>query len=252
MQKELNEAAEAGFRFQAFMGGETAFGGNEVVVLMQKIGSGPARFWSKLLATSKTSTMQKELQEAADAGFEFLGHRLAEACSGARRITAIRKRDKTGYPIAGKYRYELLATSKTSTLQKELQQVGAQGYQALGMTVGGTAMGGSELVVITKRSRLPKGELDHVLHKGSHLHELEPSARPLTPCAAAQLWALDRRRIVRFLSRARFKVVWGGQNDGATFKVVNARAARGRALFRGVRDLLVIGLTSSSLESACL
>lgn len=37
MQKELNEAAEAGFRFQAFMGGETAFGGDEVVAWADKI-----------------------------------------------------------------------------------------------------------------------------------------------------------------------------------------------------------------------
>jgi hypothetical protein len=33
MEKELNAAAEAGFRFRAVMGGETALGGNEVVVI---------------------------------------------------------------------------------------------------------------------------------------------------------------------------------------------------------------------------
>ena len=33
MEKELNEAAESGFRFQAVMGGETG-GGNEVVVVI--------------------------------------------------------------------------------------------------------------------------------------------------------------------------------------------------------------------------
>ena len=31
MEKELNEAAAAGFRYQAVMGGETAFGGDEVL-----------------------------------------------------------------------------------------------------------------------------------------------------------------------------------------------------------------------------
>ena len=46
---------------------------------------------------------------------------------------------------------KLIATSKTSTLQKELAQVAEQGYEAVGMTVGSTAMGGSELVVITRR-----------------------------------------------------------------------------------------------------
>ena len=36
MQKEMQEAASAGFRFVAVMGGETSLGGKEVVVLMQK------------------------------------------------------------------------------------------------------------------------------------------------------------------------------------------------------------------------
>src|SRR5450756_165335 len=34
MEKELNEAADAGFRFDAVMGGETAFGGGEVVACL--------------------------------------------------------------------------------------------------------------------------------------------------------------------------------------------------------------------------
>src|SRR5262245_8619413 len=35
MQKEMQEAGSAGYRFVAVMGGDTAFGGSEVVVLMQ-------------------------------------------------------------------------------------------------------------------------------------------------------------------------------------------------------------------------
>ena len=34
MQKEMQEAGEAGYRFVCVMGGETSFGGNEVVVIM--------------------------------------------------------------------------------------------------------------------------------------------------------------------------------------------------------------------------
>ena len=49
--------------------------------------------------------------------------------------------------------YRLVATSKTSTLQKELLQAGAAGYQIVGMTVGKTALGGNELVAITRRVR---------------------------------------------------------------------------------------------------
>src|SRR4051812_24291902 len=61
MEKELNEGAEAGFRFQSVMGGETAVGGKEVVAVMSRTGDSKARFAYKLVATSKTSTMEKEL-----------------------------------------------------------------------------------------------------------------------------------------------------------------------------------------------
>src|SRR3989337_1785802 len=73
MEKELNEAAEAGFRFQAVMGGDSAFGGKEGVAVMSRGGTGRGRYSYKLLATTKTSTMQKELQEASDAGFQYRG-----------------------------------------------------------------------------------------------------------------------------------------------------------------------------------
>ena len=39
LEKELNEAAETGFRFSAVMGGETAMGGNEVVAIVTRVGT---------------------------------------------------------------------------------------------------------------------------------------------------------------------------------------------------------------------
>ena len=36
MQDEMNGAAEQGYRFQGVMGGETAFAGSEVVVIMMR------------------------------------------------------------------------------------------------------------------------------------------------------------------------------------------------------------------------
>ncbi len=69
MEKELNEAAGSGYVFSSVMGGQSAFGGKEVLVVMVKksSGSSPARRY-KLLATSKTSTLEKELQEAGQEG----------------------------------------------------------------------------------------------------------------------------------------------------------------------------------------
>jgi hypothetical protein len=150
MQKEMQQAGEAGFRFVAVMGGETSFGGKEVVVLMQKIPDGqPLEY--RLLATSKTSTMQKELQEAGDAGFEFVGQTVFESLLGGKEVAAILQRDPSA-PSKQRFEYKLIATKKTSTLQKELVEVGEQGFRAIGMTVAETAIGGGELVVITRRA----------------------------------------------------------------------------------------------------
>ena len=47
--------------FQGVMGGETAFGGKEVVVIMGRT-AGRAHKEYKLLAANKTSTLEKEMQ----------------------------------------------------------------------------------------------------------------------------------------------------------------------------------------------
>ena len=153
MQKELNEAAEAGFRFQAFMGGETAFGGDEVVAVMVRRGAEKQRFAYKLLATTKTSTMQKELQNAADEGFEYRGQSIFSSSLGGDEVVLVLERDKDASLLG--FDYRLVATSKTVTLQRELSEAGEGGYSLVGLTVSKTAIGGSELVAITKRSRLP-------------------------------------------------------------------------------------------------
>ncbi len=152
MEKELNGAAESGFRFETVMGGETAFGGNEVVVVMSRpSGTKAGKFGYRLLATSKTSTMQKEIQAASDAGFQYRGQTVFSSAFGGDEVVCILERD--GDAPKDRVDYRLVATSKTSTLQKELLQAGAAGYQIVGMTVAKTALGGNELVAITRRVR---------------------------------------------------------------------------------------------------
>ncbi len=151
MENELNEAAEAGYRFQQVMGGESAFGGNEVVIVMTRAAAAPARFGYKLLATSKTSTMQRELQEASDAGFEYRGQTVFGSAFGGDEVVVILERDKEN--ATAKYEYKLMATSKTSTLEKELSEAGSGGFEVIGMTISKTAFGGKELVAITRRPR---------------------------------------------------------------------------------------------------
>ena len=150
MEKEMRDAAAAGFRFGGTMGGDTAFGGNEVVVLMTKAGGAAQRYEYRLLATTKTSTMQRELQEAAAAGFEYRGQSVFASMFGGKEVVVILERDREATGKA-RWEYRLLATSKTSTMQRELSETGAGGFEYVGMTVASTAMGGSELVTITRR-----------------------------------------------------------------------------------------------------
>ena len=150
MEKEMNEAAEAGYRFASVMGGDTAFGGSEVVVLMTRVPGGPSSFGYRLLATSKTSTMQKEMQEAGDAGFEYRGQTVFESTFGGKEVVVVLERDKTvAQPV--RYEYRLLATKKTATLQKEVSAATAAGYAFVGMTVADTAIGGDEIVSILRK-----------------------------------------------------------------------------------------------------
>jgi len=152
MEREMAEAADAGYRFKAVMGGETAVGGSEVVVVMQKDWSGESagRYQYKLMATSRTSTMQKELQEAGDNGYEYCGQTVFKTALGGNEVVVILERDRDNETVPY-YEYRLLATKKTSTMQKELNEAGMEGFMLVGLTVSKTSFGGSEVVSILKR-----------------------------------------------------------------------------------------------------
>ena len=150
MQDEMQEAAAAGYAFVGVMGGDTSFGGSEVVVVMQRLAHSTTRFDYRLLATTKTSTMQKELQEAGDAGFLYRSQTVFSTTFGGDEAVVILERDRDRLsPNAVEYR--LLATTRTSTMQKELQDAGAAGFEFVGVTVASTAFGGDEVVAILKR-----------------------------------------------------------------------------------------------------
>ena len=150
LEKEMNEAADAGFRFAAVMGGETSFGGSEAVVIMTRLDGSKPNYAYKLLATNKTGTMQKELQQAGDAGFEYRGQTSFKSMFGGKEVVVLLERDKS-IERPQHYEYKLLATKKTSTMQKELAEAGAAGFQFVGMTVSDTLVGGAEVVCILRR-----------------------------------------------------------------------------------------------------
>lgn len=151
MEKEMNQAADAGFRFEGIMGGETGFGGSEAVAIMSKpLGAEvKPRYQYKLLATSRTSTMQKELQQAGDAGFDYRDQTVFKSTFGGKEVVVILERDSEGMPRP--FEYKLLATKRTSTMEKELKAAGEAGFEFVGVTVAETAMAGSEVVSILRR-----------------------------------------------------------------------------------------------------
>jgi hypothetical protein len=95
--------------------------------------------------------MQKEMQEAGDAGFEYRAQTVFESMFGGDEVVVILERDREATPA--RYEYRLLATKKTSTMQKELSEIGQAGFAFVGVTVAKTGIAGSEVVAITRRQR---------------------------------------------------------------------------------------------------
>jgi hypothetical protein len=150
LEKEMNEAADAGYRFAAVMGGDTSFGGSEAVVIMTRHEDSAATFAYKVLATNKTGTLQKELQEAGNAGFEYKGQTSFKSTFGGKEVAVLLERD-IKIETLPRYEYRLLATKRTSTMQKELAEAAANGYEFVGLTVADTLIGGAEVVCIVRR-----------------------------------------------------------------------------------------------------
>jgi len=152
MEKEMKEAADAGYRFVEVVSGATFLGGSEALVVMarQKDENHKPRFDYKLLATTKTSTMQKELQEAADAGFERRGQSVFKKTLGT-EVIVILERDREAQPKL--WDYKLLATKRTSTTEKEVAEAAEAGYEFVGFAYGSTFFGGNEVITIMRRPR---------------------------------------------------------------------------------------------------
>src|SRR5689334_14839111 len=152
MEKEMNDASAEGYRFLEVISGDTFFGGAEALVVMIRPVEDFARgrYAYRLLATTKTSTMQRELQEAADEGYEHRGQSVFKKTFGT-EVMVILERDNKVRPKL--WEYKLLATKKTSTMQKEVMEAAAEGYQFVAFSTGNTFFGGSEVVTIMRRPR---------------------------------------------------------------------------------------------------
>jgi hypothetical protein len=135
MQKELDEAAAQGFRVVA--GSPTS--GAEMVLLLERVAQPPDTYKYKLLATTRTGTMQKELNDAAEAGYRLLPQTMIakQQLLGAQEVVVVLERPPKP---TKRYEYKLLATTKTSTLQKEVTEAQAAGFVLVGMVSRGEHM----------------------------------------------------------------------------------------------------------------
>ena len=97
--------------------------------------------------------MQAEMQELGQVGYDYRGVTGFESFFGGEEVVVIMELDHEALPV--RYDYVLLATSRTSTLQSELTDVGHRGFALVGVTVGDTKFGGDEVVAITRRT-LPR------------------------------------------------------------------------------------------------
>ncbi|MDH3493897.1 MAG: hypothetical protein OEM82_10125 [Acidobacteriota bacterium] len=97
----------------------------------------------KLLATTKTSTMQKELNETSVLGYRVLA---GAPTSGSEMVLFLSLDGTASEP----YKYKLLATSRTGTMQKELNESAVLGYRLIPSTIIAkkSLFGGEEIVVI--------------------------------------------------------------------------------------------------------
>ena len=135
MQKELDEASAKGYRI--LVGSPTS--GTEMAMFLERVAQPPDTYKYKLLATSRTSTMQKELNEAAAGGFRLLPRTMIAKPQviGSVEIVVLLERPPK---VEKHYEYKLLATSRTSTLQKEVTEAQAAGFMLVGMVSRGEHM----------------------------------------------------------------------------------------------------------------
>ncbi len=135
MQKELDEASAKGYRI--LVGSPTS--GNEMALFLELVAKPPETFKYKLLATTRTGTMQRELNEMAEGGFRLLPRTMIskEQLIGPVEIVVLMERPPT---VEKQYEYKLLATSRTSTMQKEVSEALAAGFTLVGMVSRGEHM----------------------------------------------------------------------------------------------------------------
>jgi hypothetical protein len=149
MQKEIDEISAQGYRI--LVGSPTS--GTEMAVFLSREGTTESQFKYKLLATTRTGTMNKELNDAAAGGYRLIPSTMIAKAGMlfGPEIVMILERPPV---VMKQYEYKLLATTLTSTLQKEVTEAQQAGYKIVGMV-----SRGEHMVVMEREAdaRTPQG-----------------------------------------------------------------------------------------------
>jgi hypothetical protein len=129
----------------------------------------------KLLATTKTSTMQKEMDEVSSQGYRIL---VGSPTSGSEMVLFLQYEGAEKEP----YKYKLLATTRTGTMQKELNEVADQGYRLMPSTMLAKAqlLGGVEIVMVLERPPAPNKRYEYKLLATSRTGTLQKEVTEAT------------------------------------------------------------------------
>lgn len=128
MQKELDKASALGYRIVA--GAPTS--GSEIAVFLSLDATPEAPYKYKLLATTLTGTMQREMNDMSATGYRLLPDTMIakkQLFGGVEIVMILELAPKT----KTRYEYLLLATTLTSTLQREVTAATAAGFAIVGM-----------------------------------------------------------------------------------------------------------------------
>jgi len=128
MEEEVDEAAAAGYRILS--GSPTS--GDEMVLILEKVATPPDVYEYQLLATTRTGTMQEEIEEAAGRGFRILPSTMLAKSQMFGGVEIVIMMEKAPNSTAA-YQYRLLATSRTSTMQEEMGLATADGFTVIGI-----------------------------------------------------------------------------------------------------------------------
>jgi len=137
MSKELDDAAARNYRVLSAAGG---VGFNEVIVLLQPSRGG---YQYRLVATERTSTLQGELNAAARDGYRIVPRAVTTKRNASmfntndyEMLVIMEKSPDSGPPV----QYQVLATSRTGTLQNEVRQAAVNGWSLVTLLVRGEVL----------------------------------------------------------------------------------------------------------------